>query len=510
MNIVQSNLYGKQLAESVLNTSINGVLACEAIRNTNGQIIDLEIILINKAFTEILGFTEEEVIGKRYLSVFPSSKGNGMFDVNCKVIETGKTDKVEYFYKDTALEGWYQVSLSKFGENGLLATFIDISEYKRNFMELEQQRSLLGNILAYSANGISVTEIIRNDEGKVVDGRTLLANDAAVEFVGIPKEVYLTRTATEIEPNILQSNYFQLCLKTLETGEAQFVRYFVEYSKRWIEITVSKLDDDHLITIFTDVTKTHQTELQQTQLIEELRRSNESLEDFSYAASHDLKEPIRKIQVFTTLLTEKLQDHPKEDEKRLLDRISNAADRMRLLVDDLLEYSHVSFNPRQSEEIDLNEKVALILVDLDMQVKEKNASVNVQRLPTIHGFKRQIQQLFQNLISNSLKYSKPGVDPIIQISSKEVKGSEADIKVGVADQEKLFYQIELKDNGIGFEPESAEKIFGMFQRLHGNNEFSGTGIGLAIAKKVVENHHGYIIAEGEDGRGATFRVLLPK
>jgi PAS domain S-box-containing protein len=510
MNIVQSNLYGKQLAEAVLNTSINGVLACEAIRNTNGQIVDLEIILINKAFTEILGLTEAEVIGKTYLSVFPSSKGNGMFDVNCEVIETGKTDKLEYFYKDTGLEGWYQVSLSKFGENGLLATFIDISEYKRNFLQLEQQRTLLGNILAHSANGISVTEIIRNDEGMVVDGRTLLANDAAVQFVGIPKEIYLTKTATEIEPNILQSDYFQLCLKTLDTGQAQFVRYFVEYSKRWIEITVSKLDNDHLITIFTDVTKTQETELQQTQLIEELRRSNESLEDFSYAASHDLKEPIRKIQVFTTLLREKMQDHPKEDEKRLLERISNAADRMRLLVDDLLEYSHVSFNPAQNEEIDLNEKIALILADLDMQVKEKNASVNVAPLPTIHGFRRQIQQLFQNLISNSLKYSKPGVDPVIDISSKEVKGSESGFKVGMADQEKLFYQIELKDNGIGFEPQSAEKIFGMFQRLHGNNEFSGTGIGLAIAKKVVENHHCYIKAEGEEGKGATFRLLLPK
>jgi PAS domain S-box-containing protein len=510
MSIVQSDLYGKQLAEAVLSTSINGVLACEAIRNSKGQIIDLEIVLINRAFTQILGLTEAEVIGKRYLSVFPSSKSNGMFDVNCQVIETGKTDNLEYFYKDTGLEGWYQVSISKFGENSLLATFLDISEYKRNFVQLEQQKTLLDNILLHSANGISVTEIIRDENGKVVDGRTLLANDAAVQLLGVPKEIYLTKRATEIEPNILQSDYFQICLKTLETGDPQFVRYLVEYSRRWIEITVSKLDDDHLITIFTDVTKTQETELQQTQLIEELRRSNESLEDFSYAASHDLKEPIRKIQVFTTLLTEKMQDHPKEDEKRLLERISNAADRMRLLVDDLLEYSHVSFNPREDEEIDLNEKVALILVDLDMQVKEKNASVNVHPLPVIHGFKRQIQQLFQNLISNSLKYSKPGFDPVIDISCKEVKGSEADIKVGVADQEKLFYQIELKDNGIGFEPGSAEKIFGMFQRLHGNNEYSGTGIGLAIAKKVVENHHGYIKAEGQEGKGATFRLLLPK
>ena len=140
MNIVQSDLYGRQLAEAVLNTSINGVIACEAVRNAKGQIIDLEILLINKAFTEILGLTESQVIGKRYLSVFPSSKGNGMFDINCQVIETGKSDNLEYFYKDTGLEGWYRVSLSKFGENGLLATFIDVSEYEETSFSLSIKR----------------------------------------------------------------------------------------------------------------------------------------------------------------------------------------------------------------------------------------------------------------------------------------------------------------------------------------------------------------------------------
>lgn len=510
MNIIKSELNGKQLAEAILNTSLNGVIASEAIRNEGGVIVDLQIVLINKAFTQILGLTEAEVIGKRYLSVFPSSKGNGMFDLNCQVIETGESVNMEYFYKDTSLEGWYQVSASKFGNDGLLSTFIDISEHKRNFVQLEEQKNLLNNILEHSANGISVTRVIRNSEGDVIDGRTILANNAAVQFSGLPREIYLSKTATEIEPNIVQSEYFQLCVKTLQTGEPQFVRYFLQYSKRWLEITASKLDDEHLITIFTDVTKVQETELQQQKLIEELRRSNESLEDFSYAASHDLKEPIRKIQVFTTLLSERMQAHPKEDEKKLLERITHAVGRMQVLVDDLLEYSRVSYTPREKEEIDLNEKIASILVDLEMQVKEKNASVTVGALPTILGFKRQIQQLFQNLIGNALKYSKPGTPSLIEITSKEVKGSESGMQVGIGDAEKIFYLINVKDNGIGFDPESADKIFGMFHRLHGNKEYSGTGIGLAIAKKVVENHHGYIKAEGEEGKGAIFQILLPK
>jgi len=182
---------------------------------------------------------------------------------------------------------------------------------------------------------------------------------------------------------------------------------------------------------------------------------------------------------------------------------------MQMLVDDLLEYSHVSFNPRETEAIDLNDKVSLILVDLEMIAKEKNATVTVHPLPVINGYKRQIQQLFQNLIGNALKYSKPGEPSHIEISSKEVKGSDSGINVAPGDQEKLFYLISVKDNGIGFDQSSAEKIFGMFHRLHGNNEYSGTGIGLAIAKKVVENHHGYIKAEGKEGQGATFHLLLP-
>ncbi|MGZ3949920.1 MAG: sensor histidine kinase, partial [Flavisolibacter sp.] len=180
------------------------------------------------------------------------------------------------------------------------------------------------------------------------------------------------------------------------------------------------------------------------------------------------------------------------------------------LVDDLLEYSHVSFNPRETEAVDINEKVSLILVDLEMIVKEKNAEITVLPLPVISGYKRQIQQLFQNLISNALKYTKPGQASHIEISSREVKGSDSGINVAASDQEKLFYMINVKDDGIGFDQASAEKIFGLFHRLHGNNEYSGTGIGLAIAKKVVENHHGYIKAESEEGKGATFRLLLPK
>ena len=268
------------------------------------------------------------------------------------------------------------------------------------------------------------------------------------------------------------------------------------------------MDDDRLIHIFTDVTDVKEAEIRQQALLEELKRSNQSLEEFTSAASHDLKEPIRKVQFFTDRLMNHLEGRLTDDENQILDKIVSATARMKLLVDDLLEYSHVDRGQQEMEDVGLNRKVRLVLSDLDLMITEKKAVVNVAELPTVKGYRRQLQQLFQNLVSNALKYSKPEVAPIVHIRSKVVKGAEAGFDVAAEDKQKTFHLIEVQDNGIGFEQQDADRIFNIFTRLHGNNEYSGTGIGLAIVKKVVENHKGYIMAVSRPGEGATFRILL--
>ena len=182
---------------------------------------------------------------------------------------------------------------------------------------------------------------------------------------------------------------------------------------------------------------------------------------------------------------------------------------MQLLVDDLLEFSHVSKQPQELEEVDLHQKVQRVLADLELAIEEKQARLSVEVLPTVKGNRRQLQQLFQNLIGNALKYSKPGVAPQIRISSKKVKGAESGIEVKPEDQHKSFYLFTVQDNGIGFEQQYADKIFNIFTRLHGRSEYSGTGVGLAIVLKVVQHHKGYVVAEGQPDVGATFKVLLP-
>lgn len=230
----------------------------------------------------------------------------------------------------------------------------------------------------------------------------------------------------------------------------------------------------------------------------ELQRSNQNLEEFAHAASHDLKEPVRKIHFFTQQLKDQLSPHLKEAEIRAFNRIENASERMGNLIDDLLLYSHVSQRPHEMEKVDLNAKIQRVLEDLELDIGDKGAVIHIETLPIVMGYRRQLQQLFQNLISNALKYSKADVAPQVIISSNIVK-----------ENGNSFHLISVKDNGIGFEPEYADKIFQMFTRLHGKAEYSGTGVGLSIVKKVVENHNGFIRAESKPGEGSVFNVYLP-
>ncbi|WP_165958300.1 PAS domain S-box protein [Segetibacter sp. 3557_3] len=234
------------------------------------------------------------------------------------------------------------------------------------------------------------------------------------------------------------------------------------------------------------------------QINNELQRSNQSLEEFAHAASHDLKEPVRKIQIFTQRLKDEVTNHLTETNARLFNRIENATNRMGNLIDDLLLYSHVTQRPLEKESIDLNVNIQKVLEDLELNIEEKNATIKVEQLPIIFGYRRQLQQLFQNLISNALKYSKRDIQPYITIGYKNT-----------VENEKAYHIIVVKDNGIGFEPEYSDKIFQMFIRLHGKEEYSGTGVGLSIAKKVVQNHDGFIKVESQPGVGSTFKIYIP-
>lgn len=243
--------------------------------------------------------------------------------------------------------------------------------------------------------------------------------------------------------------------------------------------------------------------------VDELKRLNANLEEFAYAASHDLKEPVRKIHFFGDRLKDKLSDKMEAEDFRIFERMQSATKRMGNLIEELLLYSQVTKGIAELEEVDLNKKVHLVMEDLELEIQDKNGQITLESLPHIRGNKRQMQQLFFNLIGNALKYSKQDVPPQIHISSRKVKGMEVRNHLPLGNDEKDYYLIEVKDNGVGFEQKDAERIFNVFTRLYGNAEYRGSGIGLSIVRKVAENHKGWVWAESRPEEGASFKLLLP-
>ncbi len=227
----------------------------------------------------------------------------------------------------------------------------------------------------------------------------------------------------------------------------------------------------------------------------ELQRSNNELEEFAYIASHDLQEPLRKIQSFSNLLQEECEQSLQGEAKLYLNRILNSAGRMRTLINDLLSYSRVSKSTHYMQSIDLKTVILSVLTDIELYIKETDATITIEELPKIEADPLLMQQLFQNLIMNAIHYRHPERKPIITISAKDIK-------------ENLI-TISVQDNGIGFDQQYTDKIFRIFERLYSKQEKSGTGIGLAICRKIVEQHQGRITAKSKINVGSTFIVTLP-
>lgn len=243
----------------------------------------------------------------------------------------------------------------------------------------------------------------------------------------------------------------------------------------------------------------------------ELKSMNENLESFAYVASHDLNEPLRKIRTFGDLISEELQQEKPDQEIVVhhIERMKNSAARMQQLITDLLSYSRVTRPIEMFEQVDLNDIVTSVCGDLKFTIKQLNAKITVDELPTIEANSSQMHQLFQNLISNALKFHKKECPPEITISSSIIAGKEAVKESANLFQEKKYWKITVTDNGIGFDNQYLDKIFLIFQRLHGRSEYEGTGIGLSICKKICEQHKGDLTASGIEGDGASFHIYLP-
>lgn len=228
---------------------------------------------------------------------------------------------------------------------------------------------------------------------------------------------------------------------------------------------------------------------------EALRRSNESLEEFAFIASHDLQEPLRKVRGFGEMLESETNGQLSDEQRGHIHRMRNAADRMQALITGLLEYSRVTTQSQPPQPVNLTEVARQVREDLELRIRQSGANVEIDDMPTIEADPIQMRQLFQNLISNALKFHRSGVSPHVQVRAQRLATDRC--------------RIEVEDDGVGFDPNEIERIFKPFQRLHGRGAYDGTGMGLALCKKIAECHGGSITAQSSPGEGSTFIVTLP-
>jgi two-component system CheB/CheR fusion protein len=305
--------------------------------------------------------------------------------------------------------------------------------------------------------------------------------------------------------------------QVVDTGIPHQLEFYHENDDRWYETTIVKMLDG-IVTTHIDITDRKKSADLIAQGYEDLKRASEKLSDtnrqlersnfdlmqFASVASHDLKEPLRKIQAFGNLLQAKIKNRLGESELNYFLKIISASNRMQALIDDVLTLSKLSNGNSVKIKTDLNLIIKQITDDLEITIREKKAIIKTSRLPSIDAVPGQMHQVFQNLVSNALKFGNKKI-PAITITHEKISTSQAN-KWGIDPDDYVY--ILVADNGIGFEDEYNEKIFGIFQRLHGRN-YEGTGIGLAIARKIIENHGGFIFANGKVNKGAKFHIVLP-
>jgi PAS domain S-box-containing protein len=489
------------------------------------QVVHLDgtLVYVNRSWTSWLGYTPEEIIGNSIYSLIDENDVDHYKEIRHRVMNGEKVG--EFIFKLTTKDG-NKLSIEglisgKFKDGICLYTrgiFRNISARLRNeaqlqrlYNEVKEKENNLQQLLTNAPDAVIVT-----DQDSIIR----FWNPKACELFGwSAEEVLLRRLAETIIPPQYREAHYQGMKRFLESGEARILNKTVEITalnksnqEFYVSLTISRTYQDGnlaFIAFIRDITVEKTNQLALIRKTKELERSNVNLQEFAYAASHDLKEPVRKIHIFSNLLRNNLGEKLDDEEANWFLRMDKAAQRMSTLIDDLLDYSVVGQGADFFEETDLNQIVREVMEDLELERQEKKAEIIMDELPIIKGQKRQLNQLFHNLLANALKYHKLNTWPVINLRYQKVIGRDMPVNLTVEDQHQSFHFLEISDNGIGFDEQDADRIFNVFTRLHGNAEYSGTGVGLSIARKVVQNHFGYIWAESSKDNGATFKILLP-
>lgn len=490
---------------------------------------DLTIEIANDIMIGYWG-KDRNVIGKPFIEAVPELEGQPFIDILQEVYRTGETYFGRSMPADLEVDGilgtyYYEFTYTPIRDSkgeiyGIMDIAVDVTEQVIASKRLEEARTALAG--AVELAGLATWSL------DAADG-SITCSERFRDWLGLEQshgssDLFLERISAPYREKIAEAFREALTSDAEDSYDYEFpITNKVTGQHRIIHANAQVLfakdgRPEGISGTAQDVTKERelQHELQfkvreRTADLDaanaELEARNRELSQFAYIASHDLQEPVRKISVFTDMLKSNLHKNPEKVEL-YLGKITGAAKRMENLIKDVLQFSRLSEEQRNFETVDLNAIVLETLADFDLIIEQKNAVVQSDVLPEIQAIPLQMTQLFSNLMSNALKYSKAGTPPNITIRLKPL--SESDKSSLPAGQDTDYIKIEITDSGIGFSQQHAEQIFNIFQRLHGNDQFAGTGIGLAMCRKILQNHGGTISAASQEGVGTTFALLMPK
>lgn len=406
--------------------------------------------------------------------------------------------------------------------NGVFVTCTETTKKVLVFNQLHDSERRFQNLVTDATVGI----IVLIGQDMIVE----IVNDAYGQLIGRSREELLGKPLFSVIPET-EPHFRTLHEKVRTTGEPIYLSdhpYFVfvngEKKEGFVNLVYQPYrggggEVEGVMILRQDVTELVMAKLRMEEVVAErtrelatanrhLQRSNAELAQFAYIASHDLQEPVRKVATFTQMLEAELGSIT-DRQRNYLDKIKNASARMLLLIRDVLTFSQLSRDTDLVRPTDLGVILDHIADDLELLIAQKRATLSYGDLPVVEAVPLQMSQLFGNLISNALKFTQSNVNPVISVSA-ELLDKAALRSYPMLDTRCAYYHLQVSDNGIGFDQHYAEQIFEIFQRLHGKKEFEGTGIGLAMCKKILQNHHGHIYATSREGYGAVFHILIPE
>jgi PAS domain S-box-containing protein len=507
------------LAERILDSTYSMITVVDT---------QLRYITYNRTTEEYSGIKREDVLGKYMFDVFPSLKhthveANVMRALKGETVKTPPAESI--LRKGRYFETLYIPLVITPGQvDGVIIKVHDRTEQLMTANELIRSNQKLAEQNIELKRQTDFSETILDSMIDVIavfdkEYRYITINRMALERYGYDREKIIGKHILEVFPSVKDSGMLR-DIKRAMSGE---LVYDLAYSSKILSRTFQnyyiplkdEMNNVYAVMVvghdITELIKANENERLSHDVLaqknKELERSNLELEQFAYVASHDLQEPVRKIATYTNKLLTRGKETFNEETATYLTRINNATNRMYELINGLLTYSRVTREGNLFEATAVDQILKQVLTDFELKIVQKKAKIQYNRLPEIEAVPVQINQMFSNLISNSLKFCKPDVTPVIQISSSDLD-----------DDQKEFYKLHPKakyvnifylDNGIGFEQQYADKIFELFQRLHHRHLYEGSGIGLSICKKIVANHNGLIYAFSEPDKGVTFQIILP-